>query len=191
MLPPVWCASHVVKWSVRSRRGRLGTGPGPLGMDAGLAVLPAAVPPVSLIPRARIHAVASPNRSSTLAAREAPVRAYRTRWLHCGFHQHDGRARRHCRERPPTESAHLHLHLHAVVAVPPLPHVPARSPDAHRLIAADQCLLLLGLGSELGGGFRAGGRAVNLGRKDASEPTGNRSSPCALAAWRRATAVYR
>jgi len=25
-------------WSVRSRRGRLGTGPGSLGMDAGLAV---------------------------------------------------------------------------------------------------------------------------------------------------------
>ena len=146
-------------WSVRSRRGRLGTAPGSLGVDAGLAVrfLPAAVPPVSLIPRARIHAVASPNRSSTLAAREAPVRAYRTRWLHCGFHQHVGRARCHCRERPPTESAHLHLHLHAAVAVAPLPLMPARSPAARRLTATEQRLPLSGLGSELGVGFRAGG----------------------------------
>jgi len=76
-------------WSVRSRRRRLGTGPGSLGMDAGLAVdflargmrltggtaagMPAAVPPVSLIPRARIHAVASPNRSSTLGRHRVPA----------------------------------------------------------------------------------------------------------------------
>lgn len=49
--------------------------------------------------------------------------------------------------------------------MPPLPRVPARAPAARRLTIADQCLLLLGLGSELGVGFWAGGRAVNLGRK--------------------------
>ena len=43
--------------------------------------------------------------------------------------------------------------------------MPARAPAARRLAIADQCLLLLGLGSELGAGFRAGGRAVNLGWK--------------------------
>eukprot|EP00964_Phaeocystis_antarctica_P069246 scaffold42038_cov73-Phaeocystis_antarctica.AAC.1 len=59
-------------WSERSRHGRLGTGPGSLGMDAGLA-MPAAVPPVSLIPRAKIHAVASPNRSSTLGRHRVPA----------------------------------------------------------------------------------------------------------------------
>ena len=37
--------------------------------------------------------------------------------------------------------------------------------SARRLTVADQCLPLLGLGSELGVGFWAGGRAVNLGRK--------------------------
>ena len=148
-------------------------------------------PPTPTPTRCRRRATAA--SCARTFARRAPSHSCRPdlRPLHCGFHQHVGRARCHCRERPPTESAHLHLHLHPVVAVPPLPHVPARSPDARRLIAADQCLLLLGLGSELGGGFRAGGRAVNLGRKDASEPTGNRNSPCALAAWRRTTAVYR
>ena len=57
------------------------------------------------------------------------------------------------------ESSHLHvhLHLHAAVAVPPLPLMPARSPAARRLTAAEQRLPLLGLGSELGVGFRAGG----------------------------------
>eukprot|EP00964_Phaeocystis_antarctica_P112180 scaffold76384_cov77-Phaeocystis_antarctica.AAC.3 len=62
MLPPVWCASHVVgekppraAWD-RPRVPWAGCWPR----------LPAAVPPVSLIPRARKHAVASPNRSSTL-----------------------------------------------------------------------------------------------------------------------------
>ena len=37
--------------------------------------------------------------------------------------------------------------------------------SARRLTVADQCLPLLGLGSELGVGFWAGGRAVNLGRR--------------------------
>jgi hypothetical protein len=68
-----------------------------------------------------------------------------------------------CQELPPTAAAAPHLH--AVVAVPPLPRVPARAPAARRLAIADQRLLLLGLGSELGAGFRAGGRAVNLGWK--------------------------
>ena len=68
-----------------------------------------------------------------------------------------------CQELSPTAAATPHLH--AVVAVPPLPRVPARAPAARRLAIADQCLLLLGLGSELGVGFRAGGRAVNLGCK--------------------------
>ena len=49
--------------------------------------------------------------------------------------------------------------------MPPLPRVPARAPAARRLAIAEQCLLLSGLGSELGAGFRAGGRAVNLGCK--------------------------
>ena len=39
------------------------------------------------------------------------------------------------------------------------------SARARRLAIADKRLLLLGLGSELGAGFRAGGRAVNLGWK--------------------------
>ena len=83
---------------------------------------------------------------------------------HCTFHQNDGRLL-------PAKSSHIQLQLHltysvqAVVAVPPLPRVPARAPAARRLTIADQCLLLLGLGSELGVGFWAGGRAVNLGRK--------------------------
>ena len=68
-----------------------------------------------------------------------------------------------CQELPHTATATPHLQ--AVVAVPPLPRVPARAPAARRLTIADQCLLLLGLGSELGVGFWAGGRAVNLGRK--------------------------
>ena len=68
-----------------------------------------------------------------------------------------------CQELSPTAAATPHLH--AVVAVPPLPRVPARAPAARRLAIADQCLLLLELGSELGVGFRAGGRAVNLGCK--------------------------
>jgi len=68
-----------------------------------------------------------------------------------------------CQELPPTAAATPHLH--ALVAVPPLPRVPARAPTARRLAIAGQCLLLLGLGSELGAGFRAGGRAVNLGCK--------------------------
>jgi len=65
-----------------------------------------------------------------------------------------------CQELPPTSTATPHLQ--AVVAVPPLPRAPARAPAARRLTIADQCLLLLGPGSELGVGFRAGGRAVNL-----------------------------
>ena len=68
-----------------------------------------------------------------------------------------------CQELPPTAAATPHLH--ALVAVPPLPCVPARAPAARRLAIAGQCLLQLGLGSELGAGFRAGGRAVNLGCK--------------------------
>ena len=68
-----------------------------------------------------------------------------------------------CQELPPTAAATPHLH--ALVAVPPLPRVPARAPAARRLAIAEQCLLLSGLGSELGAGFRAGGRAVNLGCK--------------------------
>ena len=68
-----------------------------------------------------------------------------------------------CQELPPTAAATPHLH--ALVAVPPLPRVPARAPAARRLAIAGQCLLQLGLGSELGAGFRAGGRAVNLGCK--------------------------
>ena len=68
-----------------------------------------------------------------------------------------------CQELPHTATATPPLQ--AVVAVPPLPRVPARAPAARRLTIADQCLLLLGLGSELGVGFWAGGRAVNLGRK--------------------------
>ena len=68
-----------------------------------------------------------------------------------------------CQELPPTSTATPHLQ--AVVAVPPLPRAPARAPAARRLTTADQCLLPLGLGSELGVGFRAGGRAVNLGCK--------------------------
>ena len=68
-----------------------------------------------------------------------------------------------CQELPPTAAATPHLH--AVVAVPPLPRVPARAPAARRLAIADQRLLLLGLDSELGAGFRAGGRAVKLGWK--------------------------
>jgi len=43
-----------------------------------------------------------------------------------------------------------------------VPRAPARAPAARCLTIADQCLLLLGPGSELGVGFRAGGRAVNL-----------------------------
>ena len=68
-----------------------------------------------------------------------------------------------CQELPPTAAATPHLH--ALVAVPPLPRVPARAPAGRRLAIAEQCLLLSGLGSELGAGFRAGGRAVNLGCK--------------------------
>ena len=68
-----------------------------------------------------------------------------------------------CQELPPTAAATPHLH--ALVAVPPLPRVPARAPAARRLAIAEQCLLLSGLGSEPGAGFRAGGRAVNLGCK--------------------------
>ena len=68
-----------------------------------------------------------------------------------------------CQELPPTAAATPHLH--ALVAVPPLPRVPARAPAARRLAIAGQCLLQLGLGSELGAGIRAGGRAVNLGCK--------------------------
>ena len=68
-----------------------------------------------------------------------------------------------CQELPPTAAATPHLH--ALVAVPPLPRVPARAPAVRRLAIAEQCLLLSGLGSELGAGFRAGGRAVNLGCK--------------------------
>ena len=86
-----------------------------------------------------------------------------------------------CQELPPTAAATPHLH--ALVAVPPLPRVPARAPAARRLAIAEQCLLLSGLGSELGAGFRAGGRAVNLGCKRLLSKEKNRNLPCALEAW--------
>ena len=86
-----------------------------------------------------------------------------------------------CQELPPTAAATPHLH--ALVAVPPLPRVPARAPAARRLAIAEQCLLLSGLGSELGAGFRAGGRAVNLGCKRLLSKEKNRNLPCALDAW--------
>ena len=86
-----------------------------------------------------------------------------------------------CQELPPTAAATPHLH--ALVAVPPLPRVPARAPAARRLAVADQCLLLLGLGSELGVGFRAGGRAVNLGCKRLLSSEKIETLPCALEAW--------
>jgi hypothetical protein len=86
---------------------------------------------------------------------------------------------------------HLHLRLQAAVAVPPLSHVPAHSPAARRLTAAEQRLLLLGLGSELGVGFRAGGRAVKLGRKRRVSKREIETCRALSKRGRRTTAVYR
>ena len=68
-------------WSKRSRRSRLGIAPGSLGKVAVLAVPAAAVstnpyrrvPPVGHQPRRRTHAVAPPNRSSTLGRHRVPA----------------------------------------------------------------------------------------------------------------------
>ena len=62
-------------WSERSRHMRGGAVLGSSGKVAGLAVrfLPAALAPVSLMSRARIHTAAPPNRSSTLGHPRVPV----------------------------------------------------------------------------------------------------------------------
>ena len=58
----------------RSRHMRGGAVLGSSGKVAGLAVrLPAALAPVSLMSRARIHTAAPPNRSSTLGHPRVPV----------------------------------------------------------------------------------------------------------------------
>ena len=70
-------------------------------------------------------------------------------------------------------------------------YVPAHSPAARRLTAAEQRLLLLGLGSELGVGFRAGGRAVKLGRKRRVSKREIETCRALSKRGRRTTAVYR
>ena len=64
-----------------------------------------------------------------------------------------------CQELPHTATATPHLQAVGRAAAASCARTSAR------LAIADQCLLLLGLGSEQGVGFWAGGRAVNLGRK--------------------------
>ena len=86
MLPPVWCASHVVgekppqaawdrpwvPWEgCRPRRAFPATWLMPTRWHGGW--LPAAVPPVGHKPRRRTHAVAPPNRSSTLGRHRVPA----------------------------------------------------------------------------------------------------------------------
>jgi len=86
MLPPVWCASHVVgekpsqaawdrpwvAWEgCRPRRAFPATWLMPNRWHGGW--LPAAVPPVGHKPRRRTHAAAPPNRSSTLGRHWVPT----------------------------------------------------------------------------------------------------------------------
>ena len=127
-----------------------------------------------LVPHARLHitghgggkagARAAAVMPSATLRRTGAARAADQLFGRCTLHVPSARRPlTACQELPPTAAATPHLH--ALVAVPPLPRVPARAPTARRLAIAGQCLLLLGLGSELGAGFRAGGRAVNLGCK--------------------------
>ena len=127
-----------------------------------------------LVPHARLHITGHGGRKAGARAaavmpsatlrRTGAARAADQLFGRCTLHvPSERRPLAACQELPHTATATPHLQ--AVVAVPPLPRVPARAPAARRLTIADQCLLLLGLGSELGVGFWAGGRAVNLGRK--------------------------
>ena len=127
-----------------------------------------------LVPHARLHitghgeakagAWAAAVMPSATLRRTGAARAADQLFGRCTLHVPSARRPlTACQELPPTAAATPHLH--ALVAVPPLPRVPARAPAARRLAIAEQCLLLSGLGSELGAGFRAGGRAVNLGCK--------------------------